>query len=195
MRSLKGSITAENLLTAFRDKTHDQLRYTSFANIAVEEDYIQISKLFNQMAKAVNEHAKVMARFLLCSGYKPEEICTLRQRPIYVSNTIANLDTAAENETNNATIVYPRYSKIAFDERYMEVSVLFSMIVRADDNFGRLCANDAMMIRNGTFFTKTEPQKWVCNRCGFVFNGYKAPELCPLCNMPQGYYQVQCEIS
>ncbi len=193
MRSLKGSTTAENLLTAFRDKTFDHLRYTNFANVATEERYIQINKLFNQMAKAVNEHAKVMARFLLCSGYKSEEICSLLQRPIYVSNTIANLETAAQNEINNATIIYPAYSKIAFDERYMEVSVLLSMIVRADDNFGRICSNDAMMITNGTFFTKEEPKKWICNRCGFIYNGYTAPDLCPLCNMPQGYYQVQCE--
>ncbi len=193
MRSLKGSTTAENLLTAFRDKTFDQLRYTNFANVATEERYIQINKLFNQMARAVNEHAKVMARFLLCSGYKSEEICSLLQRPIYVSNTIANLETAAKNEINNATIIYPAYSKIAFDERYMEVSVLLSMIVRADDNFGRICSNDAMMLTNGTFFTKSEPKKWICNRCGFIYNGYTAPDLCPLCNMPQGYYQVQCE--
>lgn len=192
MRSLKDSTTAENLLTAFRDKTFDQLRYTNFANVATEESYIQITKLFNQMAKAVNEHAKVIARFLLCSGYKPEEICSLLQRPIYVSDTISNLETAAKNETDNATIIYPKFSKVAFDERYMEVSVLLSMIVRADDNFGKICANDARMLTNGTFFTKTESEKWVCNRCGFVYNGYTAPGLCPLCNMPQGYYQIQC---
>lgn len=192
MRSLKGSTTAENLLTAFRDKTFDQLRYTNFANVATAESYIQITKLFNQMAKAVNEHAKVIARFLLCSGYKSEEICDLLRRPIFVSNTIANLETAAQNEIDNATIIYPRYSKIAFDERFMEVSVLLSMIVRADDNFGMLCANDARMLSDGTFFTRAESEKWVCSRCGFVYNGYVAPDLCPLCNMPQGYYQIQC---
>lgn len=194
MRSLRDSTTAENLLTAFRDKTFDQVRYTNFANVATEERYIQITKLFNMMARCVNEHAKVIARFLLCSGYASNEICSLTQRPIYVRNTIANLETAARNETDNATIIYPRYSKIAFDERYMEVSVLLSMIVRADKNFGELCANYAQMLTNGTFFTKATPQKWVCNRCGFVYNGYTAPELCPLCNMDQRYYQIQCEL-
>lgn len=192
MRSLKGSTTAENLLSAFRDKTFDQLRYTNFASVAMEERYIQISNLFRRMARAVNEHAKVMARFLLCSDFKPEEICSLMKRPIFVSNTIANLETTAENETNNATIVYPKYSKTAFDEKYMEVSVLMSMIVRADDNFATLCSDDAIMLINGTYFTRPEPQKWICNRCGFIYNGYKAPDLCPLCNMPQSYYEIQC---
>lgn len=194
MRSLRDSTTAENLLTAFRDKTFDQLRYTNFANVATEESYIEIRKLFNRMAMGVNEHAKIIARFLLCSGYKSDEICSLVQRPIYVSDTITNLQTAAKNEMDNASIVYPAYSKVAFDEKYMEVSVLLSMIVRADNNFGQLCANDAQMLINGTFFTKKSPQKWVCNRCGFVFNGYTAPELCPLCNMNQHYYQIQYEL-
>ena len=194
MRSLRDSTTAENLLAAFRDKTFDQIRYTNFANVAIEENYIQISKLFNQMAKAVNEHAKLIARFLLCSGYRSDEICSLTKRPIYVSDTITNLQTAAKNEIDNATIVYRAYSKVAFDEKYMEVSVLLNMIMRADNNFGLLCTNDAQMISNGNFYTKTTSQKWVCNRCGFVYNGYAAPDFCPLCNMPQGYFQVQCEI-
>lgn len=194
MRSLRNSTTAENLIAAFRDKTFDQLRYSNFANVATEERYIEIRKLLERMALAVNEHAKIIARFLLCSGFRPDEICSLTQRPIYVSDTVTNLQTAAKNETDNATIVYPAYSKIAFDEKYMEVSVLFSMIVRADSNFGQLCAKDAQMLSNGTFFTRAAPQKWVCNRCGFVFNGYTAPELCPLCNMDQHYYQIQCEI-
>lgn len=193
MRSLRDSTTAENLIGAFRNKTHDQLRYKNFAEVATEERYIQIRKLFEQMSMSVNEHAKMIARFLLCSGYRSEEICTLIQRPIYVSNTIENLEIAAKNEIDNATIIYPGYSKVAFDERYMEVSVLLSMIVRADDNYGRLCASYAQMIKDGTFFTKTSPQRWVCNRCGFVYNGYTAPELCPLCNMDQRYYQIQCE--
>lgn len=194
MRSLRDSTTAENLLAAFRDKTFDQLRYSNFANVATEERYIEIRKLFEFMAKSVNEHAKIMARFLLCSGYRSDEICSLKQIPIYVSDTITNLQTAAKNEMDNASIVYPAYSKVAFDEKYMEVSVLFSMIVRADSNFGQLCANDAQMLSNGTFFTRTSPQKWVCNRCGFVYNGYTAPVLCPLCNMDQHYYQIQCQI-
>lgn len=194
MRSLRDSKTAVNLLNAFRDKTFDQIRYSNFANIATEERYIEIRKLFNQMAVAVNEHAKMIARFLLCSGYKSAEICDLNQRPIYVGDTIVNLDTAAKNEESNALIVYPALSKLAFDEKYMEVSVLLSMIVRADTNFATICAKDVEMIRNGTYFTRISPQKWVCNRCGFVFNGYSAPEICPLCNMDQRYYQIQCEI-
>ncbi len=194
MRSLRDSKTAVNLLNAFRDKTFDQIRYSNFANIATEERYMEIRKLFNQMAVAVNEHAKIIARFLICSGYQSAEICSLNQRPIYVGDTITNLDTAAENEENNALIVYPALSKLAFDEKYMEVSVLFSMIVRSDSNFAALCAKDVEMIRNGTYFTRTSPQKWVCNRCGFVYNGYTAPKICPLCNMDQRYYQVQCEM-
>lgn len=193
MRSLRGSVTAENLLTAFRDKTYDHQRYMSFSEIAIQERYMQVARLFSQMAKGVNEHAKVIARFLLCSGYTSGEICSLARRAIFVSNTIANLETAARNESDNATIVYPGYSKVAFDERFMEVSVLLSMIVRADDNFGRLSATNADMLVDGTFFTKSESQIWVCNRCGFVYNGYSAPLLCPLCNMDQRYYEVQCE--
>ena len=192
MKSLRGSKTAENLLTAFRNKTYDQQKYTNYASIATEQGYIQIARLFKQMAKAVNEHARLIARFLLCSGYTPDEICTLAQMPIHSNDTIANLETAAINQAANATRIYPEYSKTAYDEKYLEVAIMFGMMIRADDNFGKICATYAAMLENGTFFNKKEIKKWVCNRCGYVYSGYSAPEICPLCNMSQNYFEIQC---
>jgi|GEM_PF-1244541 len=191
MKSLRGSKTAENLLTAFRNKTYDQQKYTNYASIATEQGYIQFANLFKQMAKSVNEHAKLIARFLLCSGYTADEICTLMQMPIHSSDTLTNLDTAALIQTANATRIYPDYARIAYDEKYLEVSILFGMIIRADENFGKLCATNAAMLENGTFFNKKEVKKWVCNRCGYVYNGYIAPEICPLCYMNQNYFEIQ----
>ena len=192
MKSIRGSKTAENLTTAFRNKTYDQQKYTNFASVATEQGYIQLANLFRLMAKAVNEHAKLIARFLLCSGYTADEICTLMQMPIHSSDTITNLETAAMIQTENATRVYPDYVKSAYNEKYLEVAIMLSMIIKADDNFGKINATYAAMLENGTFFNKREVKRWICNRCGYVYDGYSAPEICPLCNMNQNYFEVQC---
>ena len=30
---------------------------------------------------------------------------------------------------------------------------------------------------------------WVCSNCGHVVVGPKAPEVCPVCNHPQAYFE------
>ena len=191
MKSLRGSKTAENLLTAFRNKTYDQQKYTNYASVATEQGLIQIANLFRKMARGVNEHAKLIARFLLCSGYTADEICTLMQMPIHSSDTVTNLVTAANNQAANSTRIFPEYTKTAYDEKYLEVAIMFNMMTRADDNYGKLCATYAAMFENGTFFNKAEPKKWVCNRCGYVYVGASAPDICPLCNVNQNYFEIQ----
>ena len=34
---------------------------------------------------------------------------------------------------------------------------------------------------------------WQCSNCGHLVIGKKAPEMCPVCNHPQAYFQVKAE--
>ena len=36
-------------------------------------------------------------------------------------------------------------------------------------------------------------QVWECRNCGHIVVGTKAPEVCPVCNHPQSYFEVHAE--
>ena len=42
-------------------------------------------------------------------------------------------------------------------------------------------------------FEKTGVQVWECRNCGHTVVGTKAPEVYPVCNHPQAYFEVHAE--
>ena len=39
-------------------------------------------------------------------------------------------------------------------------------------------------------FAKGSTVVWQCGNCGFLYEGPKAPEKCPVCSHPQAYFRV-----
>ena len=48
-------------------------------------------------------------------------------------------------------------------------------------------------IETAQVFEKSEVKVWECRYCGHVVVGTKAPEICPVCNHPQSYFEVREE--
>ena len=48
------------------------------------------------------------------------------------------------------------------------------------------------MVEDGTMFKRDEPIRWRCSKCGYVHEGTDAPDVCPSCKHPQGYYEPAC---
>ena len=42
-------------------------------------------------------------------------------------------------------------------------------------------------------FSKDEDCIWICRNCGHVVVGKFAPEVCPVCNHPQSYFELKSE--
>ena len=42
-------------------------------------------------------------------------------------------------------------------------------------------------------FAKSEVKVWECRNCGHIVVGTKAPDVCPTCNHPQSYFEVNAE--
>ncbi len=48
-------------------------------------------------------------------------------------------------------------------------------------------------IETAQVFEKSEVKVWECRNCGHVVVGTKAPEICPVCNHPQSYFEIREE--
>jgi len=64
VKSLKGTKTEKNLLTAFAGESQARNRYSFFASQAKKEGYEQIASIFLETADNEKEHAKRLFKFL-----------------------------------------------------------------------------------------------------------------------------------
>ncbi|MGN1095261.1 MAG: rubrerythrin family protein, partial [Eubacteriales bacterium] len=52
------------------------------------------------------------------------------------------------------------------------------------------------LIRNVSLeevFRKSEVKIWECRNCGHIVVGMNAPQICPVCAHPQGYFEIKCD--
>ena len=175
-KELKGSKTEANLWAAFAGESQARNKYTYYASKAKKEGYEQISELFTETANQEKEHAKLW--FKLIHG---------------VGSTIENLKDAAQGENDEWTNMYPRMAKEAREEGFDEIAALFEGVAAIEkvheEKYKKLLQN----IEDGIVFSRDGDTVWQCRNCGHIHLGKQAPEVCPVCNHPQAYFEVKKE--
>ncbi|MFA6292638.1 MAG: rubrerythrin family protein [Victivallales bacterium] len=173
MAELKGSKTEKNLKAAFAGESQARNKYTYFASVAKKEGYEQIASIFIETAEQEKEHAKLHLQALAGIG-----------------DTVANLKAAAAGEGDEWTEMYPAMAKEAREEGFEDLARVFESIGKIEkehqERYKALLSN----IENGKVYQKDQKVKWHCRNCGFVYEGTKAPEKCPVCKHPKAYYEI-----
>ena len=175
---LKGSKTEANLQTAFAGESMARNKYTYFASKAKKDGYVQISKIFEETAANEKEHAKLWYK-LLNGGA--------------VGSTIENLKEAAEGENYEWTDMYDQFAKEAREEGFDDIAALFEGVAAIEkeheERYRKLLAN----IEGDLVFSRDGDVVWQCSNCGHICVGKKAPDVCPVCDHPQSYFQIKAE--
>jgi len=188
-KSIKGTKTEKNLLTAFAGESQARNRYTYFASAARKEGFEQVANIFMETAENEKEHAKVFFKYL--EGGEVEIIASYPAGMI--KDTKSNLEAAADGENMEWTAIYADFAKTAKDEGFPEVAQSFEQIAKVErfheSRYRKLVNN----IANNEVFQKKQSTKWHCINCGYVFEGAEAPKQCPACRHPQAYYEVLAE--
>ncbi|MBE6990147.1 MAG: rubrerythrin family protein [Ruminococcaceae bacterium] len=173
---LKGSKTEQNLRDAFAGETQARSKYDYFASVAKKEGYEQIAAIFQATANNEKEHAKLWFKALQGIG-----------------STTENLAAAAAGENYEWTDMYDRFAREADEEGFHQLAEQFrgvAAIERAHEERYRALLNNIEMQQ---VFEKSEETMWECRNCGHLVIGKKAPEVCPVCNHPQSYFEVRKE--
>ena len=190
--------TIENLTKAFIGESQARNRYTMYAKIAKKEGFEQISDIFTETANQEAEHAKWLFRLInelkeKSGENKYETIVVEADAPTKLGTTIENLQAAIDGENYEHTKMYPNFAEIAKEEELPEIAVRLSAIARAEDHHENRYQRLLDELKNETVFKKEDEIEWVCRKCGYIHKGVSAPEKCPACGHPQGYYQKRCE--
>ena len=106
-----------------------------------------------------------------------------------LEGTLQNLETGMEGENYEHTEMYPNFAAIAKEEGHKEMARLFNAIAKVEVEHEREYeALKQAMIEDG-FFESEDEEYWVCEVCGHVHRGKKAPKACPLCKVGQEYFK------
>lgn len=186
MKSLKGSRTEKNILTAFAGESQARNRYNYFGGKAKKDGFVQISDIFAETADQEREHAKRLFKFL--EGGDVEIVAAFPAG--IIADTHANLIASAAGENHEYTEMYPSFAKIAREEGYEEIARVFMSIAVAEEFHERRFLDFARNIKEGRVFMREQATKWRCRNCGYVHEGNGAPELCPACAHPKAHFEI-----
>lgn len=175
---LKGSKTEKNLQEAFAGESMARNKYTYFASKARKDGYEQIANIFEETAKNEKEHAKLWFKYL--EGGE-------------IGATIDNLGAAADGENYEWTDMYAHMAKEAREEGFNEIAAKFEMVAaieaKHEARYRKLITN----LKEGLVFSREGDTVWLCGNCGHVVIGKKAPQVCPVCNHPQSFFEIKAE--
>jgi len=186
MANLKGTLTEKNLLTAFAGESQARNRYTYFAGKAKKEGYVQIAAIFEETANQEKEHAKRL--FKLLEGGEVE--ITGAFPAGVIDTTLENLKGSAGGENYEHTIMYPGFAKVAREEGFDSIAVIFEAIAVAEKQHEKRYNALAANIEAGKVFKKDEKVVWRCRNCGYLHEGNEATDVCPACAHPQAHFEL-----
>lgn len=173
MGNLKGTKTEANLMAAFAGESQARNKYTYYASAAKKEGYNIISSYFEETANNEKEHAKIWFKLLHDGG---------------IPDTAANLKDAAAGEHFEWTSMYAEFAQTAKEEGFENIAVLFNAVGKIEkeheERYNKLAAD----LQGNIIFESETEVAWICNNCGHIHFGKKAPEKCPVCDHPKAYF-------
>ena len=173
-----GTKTYENLKKALAGESEARSKYDFFASKAKKDGFEQIAAIFAETANNEKEHAKLWYKELHGGAVEDTEI---------------NLEAAADGENYEWTDMYKGFAETAREEGFIELAEKFEGVAAIEktheERYRKLLKN----VREKKVFSKDGDAIWVCRNCGHIVVGKEAPEVCPVCNHPQAYFEIKAE--
>ena len=166
MSNLKGTKTEENLMHAFAGESMARNKYTYYAAKAKEEGYEQISNIFLETAHNEMQHAKLWFKLL----HEGE---------------------VAEN--GEWTDMYATFAAQARAEGFNRIAVLFEMVGKIEKEHEARYLQLLKNLEEGQVFERDGEVAWICQECGHIHFGKKAPKKCPVCSYDQAHFEIRSE--
>lgn len=171
-----GTQTEKNLEAAFAGESQARNKYTYFASVAKKQGFEQIADLFLKTANNEKEHAKMWFKEL--NG---------------IGDTAENLLAAAEGENYEWTDMYEDFAKTAEEEGFTELAHKFRLVAAIEKHHEERYRALLHNVETAEVFKRSEIKVWECRNCGHIVVGKEAPEVCPVCNHPQSYFEIYAE--
>jgi rubrerythrin len=170
---LKGSKTEQNLVIAYSGEAQARTKYHFFAEKARKDGYQGIATIFEETAENEKAHAEIWFRILQGGS---------------MGDTLTNLKEAASGENFEWRDLYASFAQEAREEGFSTIAFLFEEVGKIEKAHEERYKKLIEEIEDGLVFSKEGDCIWKCQNCGHICIGQKAPEICPVCSYPKGYF-------
>lgn len=177
-KDLKGSKTEKNLQTAFAGESQARTKYTYYASKAKKEGYEQIASIFEETAGNEKEHAELWFKALHGGA---------------IPTTIDNLLDAANGELYEWEEMYKEMAEVARQEGFLEIAFQMEGVAKIEKHHEERYRKLLQNIKDDKVFASTEVVVWKCRNCGHIHVAKEAPKVCPVCQHPQSYFELNKE--
>jgi rubrerythrin len=189
MVRFRDSQTARNLMLSFAGESQARNRYTYFSRRAFEDGFVQIADIFDETAGQECEHALRFFKFfnggeLEITGSFPSGV---------IKSTYDNLVAAADGERFEHSQLYPGFARVAREEGFERAADTWEAIRVSEKQHEKRYRDLAANLLAERAFARKAETVWRCRNCGYLHTGVEAPEKCPACVMPQGYFELLAE--
>ena len=175
-KDFTASKTYKNLQAAFSGETQAYTKYQYYSSKAKKDGFEQIAAIFDETASNEKEHAKIWFK-ILHDGAVPD--------------TVENLKDAIKGEDYETNEMYKKFAEQAREEGFEEIAQKFEGVgaieKEHEERYQKLLEN----VENDVVFKSDKVTVWKCRNCGYIYVGNDAPEVCPVCDHPQSFFEIR----
>lgn len=165
-------LNRQQLMNVLQGEAMARCRYELYAEIAREEGLHYFAKILEETAGNERSHVRELMKLLGLLG-----------------TTLTNLDTAIQNETLEATAIYPNLQDEAIAEGDLNTARLFQQITKIEARHKERFEKLHTLLDNDQVFKRAEAILWKCRVCGYVHEGMEPPKKCPGCQSLQNCFE------
>ena len=183
----KNSETKENLMRAFAGESQARNRYTFAAELAQKNGLYVIKEIFELTANQEREHGEVFYGHL--KEMEGKEVRVDASYPVNTSeDVVKQLEDAVTNENKEGEEIYRIFGDTALKEGFNQIAGKFYMIADIEKTHALRFQTFYNLLKEGKLFASDVQVGWICLNCGYVVESTTAPQNCPVCDKPQGYF-------
>lgn len=174
----QSSQTFQNIMRTLDGELKASTKYAIYGSKAREDGFEQIGNIFDETSGNEREHAEIMMK-LIYNGEIPD--------------TLTNLHESISGERSEWSGLYREFANTADQEGYGAIANIFRGIANIEESHDYRFSKLAENIETNNVFCKPEAVWWICLNCGHMEYGICAPEVCPVCGFPQGFFKEYCQ--
>ena len=180
MAMVTENLTLVNLMKSFAGESQARNKYEYFAKTAQKEGYRDIAEHFQRAANNEKTHAKLELALHNRMANNSEDSW---------GSTAQNLQYAIDGENYENVTMYPDFAQIAKDEGHKEAARLFTGIGKIEVEHESMFQMLLKRLESDAEFVSEDAQEaWICEICGHIHYGKKAPKACPVCKHDEKYF-------
>lgn len=182
--TVKNAMTADFLRSAYGGESMAHMRYLIWADVADQEGYPNVGRLFRAIANAEYAHADNHFREL---GTEKKDHTVTAGAVFGLGDTVQNLQGGIDGELHEIEQMYPVYLNAAQFQGEKGAERAFHYALEAEKIHANLFQDAQDVVKQGRDMEIDDIH--VCQVCGHTVAG-ELPEKCPICGAKASMYKT-----